>query len=399
MVFLVERVQLNVLRVLVIARSFCSGPRIVAVGGPSCLCHRLCGREMQLAMRQNSPLSYFPSAGNSPIAKRWGYCHIEQIAISCMLPVLREGACAAFGAFQNRPSMKNHCRIMLSEYNSMYGDTLIMHGVVHMEDDIHRKQNGLILKLYTTPMEDLLVTCCDGLRGIIPFDHSYTALNDQSDSHKSAFNYRSTDTDDELTALYANYYHAIDYLSWFYNQCLPRTIRSTDLMRPEVIEQSRIHQEWESRLGIFYTVTACIAADDILFGTISLMRSKEHGDFTDEEMRVLEEVNEHLCSRFRLVYPNGVNRFMMDCDADPIVAAYSLSPREWEVACLLVKGISRVEIADKLSISRNTLKRHIANIYHKMGVSNEMQFFAALNRVRDRGGGPQKPKMTLGIAA
>ena len=65
---------------------------------------------------------------------------------------------------------------MLSEYNSMYGDTLIMHGVVHMEDDIHRKQNDLILKLYTTPMEDLLVTCCDGLRGIIPFDHSYTCL-------------------------------------------------------------------------------------------------------------------------------------------------------------------------------------------------------------------------------
>ena len=49
------------------------------------------------------------------------------------------------------------------------------------------------------------------------------------------------------------------------------------------------------------------------------MRSKEHGDFTDEEMRVLEEVNEHLCSRFRLVYPNGVNRFMMDCDADPLL--------------------------------------------------------------------------------
>lgn len=72
MVFLVERVQLNVLRVLVIARSFCSGPRIVAVGGPSCLCHRLCGREMQLAMRQNSPLSYFPSAGNAPPATRWG---------------------------------------------------------------------------------------------------------------------------------------------------------------------------------------------------------------------------------------------------------------------------------------------------------------------------------------
>lgn len=67
MAFLVERVQLNVLRVLVVARSFCSGPRIVAVGGPSCFCHRLCEREMQFALRQNSPLSYFPSAGNSSI--------------------------------------------------------------------------------------------------------------------------------------------------------------------------------------------------------------------------------------------------------------------------------------------------------------------------------------------
>lgn len=255
-----------------------------------------------------------------------------------------------------------------------------------MEADARRKQNDLILKLYTTPMEDLLIDCCEGLRGIIPFDHSYTALNDHSDKFKAAFNYRSLDADEELTTLYANYYHAIDYLSWFYNQCIPITARSTDLMRPETIEQSRIHQEWEKRLGIFYTAIACIAADGILFGTISLMRSKEHGDFTDEEMRVFDEVNEHLCNRFRLVYPNGVNRFMMDCDTDPIVAMYSLSPREWEVSCLLVQGVSRAEIAEALSISKNTLKHHIANIYHKMDVSNEMQFFAALNRAGNKQG-------------
>ena len=122
------------------------------------------------------------------------------------------------------------------------------------------------------------------------------------------------------------------------------------------------------------------------------MRSKEHGDFTDEEMRIFDEVNKHLCSRFGITYPNGVNRFMMDCNTDPIVAAYSLSPREWEVSCLMVKGLSRSEIADSLSISKNTLKRHIANIYHKMGVSNEMQFFAALNRVGDKRGGVFKEK-------
>ena len=142
-----------------------------------------------------------------------------------------------------------------------------------MDDDVRRKQNEIIIGIYTTPVEDLLISCCEGLREIIPFDHSYTALNDQSDRFKAAFNYQSMDTDEETTALYADYYHTIDYLSWFYNQGIPATVRSTDLVPPEVIEQSRI-----------------------------------------------------------------------------------------------------------LSISKNTLKHHVASIYRKMHVSNGMQFFAAFNR-------------------
>ena len=156
--------------------------------------------------------------------------------------------------------------------------------------------------------------------------------------------------------------------------------RSTDLVSPEVIEKSRIHREWESRIGVFYTATACIAADDILYGTISLMRSREHGDFTDEEMSVFEEVNQHLCNRFRLAFPSGVNRLMMDASVDPIAAKFSLTSREWEITCFLMQGYSRSSIAEKLCISVNTLKKHISNIYRKMNVSSTRQFFAELGR-------------------
>ena len=45
-----------------------------------------------------------------------------------------------------------------------------------MDDDVRRKQNEIIIGIYTTPVEDLLISCCEGLREIIPFDHSYTAL-------------------------------------------------------------------------------------------------------------------------------------------------------------------------------------------------------------------------------
>lgn len=247
--------------------------------------------------------------------------------------------------------------------------------------DTRKLEKNLILEIYSLPIGDLLVDCCRDLRKIIPFDHSFTNLNDQSNKFMPIFNYKSDDTDDETLALYANYYHEIDFLSWCYRQREAMTFRSTDLIRPEVIEQSRIHREWESRIDVFYTATACIAADDILYGTISLMRSKTHGDFTDEEMLLFDNVNQHLCNRFRLMFPNGVNRLMMDSSIDPIAAEFSLTPREWEITCLLMQGSSRASIAEKLCISTNTLKKHVANIYRKMGVNNTQQFFAELDRV------------------
>lgn len=175
--------------------------------------------------------------------------------------------------------------------------------------------------------------------------------------------------------------------------------RSTDLVRPETIEQSRIHKEWESRIDVFYTATACIAADDILYGTISLMRSKDHGDFSDEEVNVLDSVNQHLCNRFRLTYPNGVNRLMVDSSVDPIAAEFSLTPREWEITCMLMQGCSRSNIAERLCISINTLKKHVSNIYRKMGVNNTRQFFAEIDKAertlhsgKSSGGSQRKAK-------
>ncbi len=248
------------------------------------------------------------------------------------------------------------------------------------EPEIKRsKKSDLILGVYSLPIENLLVECCRGLREIVPFDRSFTNLNDRSNRFKSIFNYQSEDTDEEMLAQYADYYHTIDFLSWCYNQRQPMVFRATDLVYPEVIERSRIHREWESRMGVFYTVTVCIASDDILYGTISLMRSKSHGNFTDAEVGILDDVNQHLCNRFHLTYPNGVNRFMMDASVDPIAERFSLTPREWEVTCLLMHGLSRAEIAGKLCISTNTLKRHVANIYRKVGVSNVQRLFAALS--------------------
>jgi DNA-binding NarL/FixJ family response regulator len=51
----------------------------------------------------------------------------------------------------------------------------------------------------------------------------------------------------------------------------------------------------------------------------------------------------------------------------------SLSPREMEVLQELVDGATNREIASKLFISINTVKRHIHSILEKLGVENRRQ--------------------------
>ena len=48
----------------------------------------------------------------------------------------------------------------------------------------------------------------------------------------------------------------------------------------------------------------------------------------------------------------------------------SLTPRQKEVVSLILKGHKNQAIAEKLSISPNTVKTHVRNIYSKAGVSS-----------------------------
>ena len=53
-----------------------------------------------------------------------------------------------------------------------------------------------------------------------------------------------------------------------------------------------------------------------------------------------------------------------------------LSQRELEVLRLMVGGSSNQEIAEALVLSINTVKRHVSNIFSKLGVKNRVQAVA-----------------------
>jgi DNA-binding NarL/FixJ family response regulator len=56
-----------------------------------------------------------------------------------------------------------------------------------------------------------------------------------------------------------------------------------------------------------------------------------------------------------------------------------LSERQKEVLSLLVRGLTNKRISKKLSISENTVKAHIAQIFRALGVSNRLEAVAAVS--------------------
>ena len=63
--------------------------------------------------------------------------------------------------------------------------------------------------------------------------------------------------------------------------------------------------------------------------------------------------------------------------------SYGLTRREIEILSTIVSGLSNKEIAQKFTLSEDTVKHHLTNIFDKLGVSSrlELALFAINNRL------------------
>ncbi len=66
-------------------------------------------------------------------------------------------------------------------------------------------------------------------------------------------------------------------------------------------------------------------------------------------------------------------KIQTDKDFSSKFETFNLSKREQEIFSYIANGLSNLEIAEKLFLSKNTVKKHIQNIYSKLDVKNRIQ--------------------------
>ncbi|PKL12240.1 MAG: hypothetical protein CVV50_04675 [Spirochaetae bacterium HGW-Spirochaetae-6] len=75
-----------------------------------------------------------------------------------------------------------------------------------------------------------------------------------------------------------------------------------------------------------------------------------------------------------------IKAYLKSHDSEEALTGSELTNREQDIVRLVLKGISNREIAGKIYVSENTVKKHLQNIYQKLGINSKLQL---LSRFKD----------------
>ena len=91
--------------------------------------------------------------------------------------------------------------------------------------------------------------------------------------------------------------------------------------------------------------------------------------------KILNKLNKVIKSIINTAETNRINWIK---DFESQIEKYDLTPRETELMPLILQGYINEDIAKKLNVTENTVKKHIYNIFNKVGVDNRIQLFSLL---------------------
>jgi DNA-binding CsgD family transcriptional regulator len=173
---------------------------------------------------------------------------------------------------------------------------------------------------------------------------------------------------------YDRYFGQVDYVRWVFSSHESVVYRESDLINPELRTKSAFYLDYLKPAGFVNVAGVSIADQGVCVGAITLYRTDRYGDFTDKDLYILKQLIPHLENKLT-VETKAVEHNVEQSKSSSYYLAreFNLSRREIQILRLLCDGKSNSEISRMLSISVNTVKKHISNIFGKLNVDSRTQ--------------------------
>lgn len=216
------------------------------------------------------------------------------------------------------------------------------------------------------------------IQWLVPYDHAMFLLPKEDNAIEII---ASANLKKEYLDLYEEKYLNFDHASGLKIGGSSIVFRHSDIIEKNVYENSSFYNQFCKPNNIYYGMHVILIYDSKFCGEIILFRDKDsiNGvEFGENAEFVLNLIKEHLSL--------GIHRLSVENDQEKTkssfydedyvsraIRPYELTKREKEIVYMILTGKTNEDICDTLIISINTLKKHIVNIYKKMGVKSRIQ--------------------------
>jgi DNA-binding CsgD family transcriptional regulator len=230
--------------------------------------------------------------------------------------------------------------------------------------------NNIIYEIHTMEdFDEMRIRLLEQLKMLIDYDSAdfYMSQDDEKKQLCEPVMYNCTA---DMSAIYENLDHTRQIL--YSGKSL--IYRETDIISDDALKQTDYYQKVFLPNNWHYSLQMIVAREGKLQGVLTFYRNIGKQDFAHDDIFILDLLTEHLAYRLWRQRKGDV-RSMDKLSVTQAAEKYELTRQEHNILRRLMEGKDNAAICDDLSISINTLKKHILNIYRKLGIKNRVQLF------------------------
>jgi DNA-binding CsgD family transcriptional regulator len=142
-------------------------------------------------------------------------------------------------------------------------------------------------------------------------------------------------------------------------------VRASDVLPQEALKRTEFFNDFLNRDGLYWGVNLYAWHQGQNLGDMRIWRDSRRSNFTHDDLRLLDLLQPAFVTALaRAQRPRDSHDMALN------LLSQRLTPREQEIARLVMQGLPDKEIARQLGISTTTVRTHLESAFRKVGVGN-----------------------------